>query len=76
MRRTPAYRSGQLRSGKFSGIGLGGALAVFAALLAACDASDEESGAKDGDRCCFGTGSKTSGARERSALDAPAWSST
>jgi plastocyanin len=41
-------RSDQLRSGDFSGIGLGGALAVFAALLAACDASDEESRAKDG----------------------------
>ena len=39
--RLPA-RSDQLRSGEFSGIGLGGALAVFAALLPACDASDEE----------------------------------
>ncbi len=39
-----------MRSGEFSGIGLGGALAVFAALLAACDASDEESSAKDGSR--------------------------
>ena len=43
-------RSDQLRSGEFSGIGLGGALAVFAALLAACDASDEDSSAKDGSR--------------------------
>jgi plastocyanin len=32
----------ELKSGEFSGIGLGGALAVFAALLAACGASDEE----------------------------------
>ena len=39
-----------MKSGEFSGIGLGGALAVFAALLAACDASDEESKAKDGGR--------------------------
>jgi plastocyanin len=33
----------ELRSGEFSALGLGGALAVFAALLAACGASDEES---------------------------------
>jgi plastocyanin len=33
----------ELRSGEFSAIGLGGALAVSAALLAACDVSDEES---------------------------------
>lgn len=39
-----------MRSGEFSGIGLGGALAVSAALLAACDASDEESRAKEGGR--------------------------
>lgn len=37
-----------MRSSEFSGIGLGGALAVFAALLGACDASDEESRTKDG----------------------------
>jgi plastocyanin len=33
----------ELRSGEFSGIGLGGALALFAALLAACGASEEKS---------------------------------
>ena len=32
-----------MRSGEFSRVGLGGALAVFAAVLAACGASDEES---------------------------------
>ena len=39
-----------MRPGESSGIGLGGALALFAALLAACDASDKESRAKDGGR--------------------------
>ena len=32
-----------MRSGEFSRVGLGGALALFAALLAGCGASDEES---------------------------------
>jgi plastocyanin len=32
-----------LKSGEFSGLGLGGALSVFAALLAACGGSNEES---------------------------------
>ena len=35
-----------MRSGEFIGIGLGGALAVSGALLAACDASDEEDGSR------------------------------
>jgi plastocyanin len=37
-----------LGSGESTARGLGGALAVCAALLAACGASDQESGAKDG----------------------------
>jgi plastocyanin len=37
-------------AGEFSGIGLGGALAIFAALLAGCGAPDEESRAKDSGR--------------------------
>jgi hypothetical protein len=41
-------RSYLLRSGELTASGLGGALAVCAALLAACGASDEESRAKDG----------------------------